>query len=249
MPDVWHCLIPVSTLLALMDYRAPLWLRMAISLAHVILSMTWISIMLVGERLTEPGTFNKIKAVLLMIIMGLFAWTVGVGFLILSILLGYLSSGWVLLYRTQESLKDLALLVFALILMFLSRLITLTTAPTLTTPIAFITLLTFIVRIVVFWGVIEVARDLIYPSALVRCYGGRPHSHSTLAMTATALFVVLFGLSIFTQEMEPVYFTGQNLLSMTVESQLPDFAFVAGVVMASLKLIADRVRAIFRRKF
>lgn len=249
MPDVWYCLIAVSALLALMDYSAPLRLRMAISLAHVILSMTWISIILVGERLTKPGTLNKIKAVLLMLIMGLFAWTVGVGFLILSILLGYLSSGWVLLCRAQKSLKDLALLVFALILMLVARLITLTTATTLTTPIAFITLLTFIGRVVVFWGVIEVARELIYPFAEERCYGGRPHSHSTLAMTATVLFVVLFGLSIFTQEMEPVYFTGQNLLSMTVESQLPDFAFVAGVVMAALKLIAGRVREIYTREF
>jgi len=246
VPDVWYCLIPVSALLALMDYSATLRLRMAIASAQYILCILCMLILMLGEDLTKPGTFNKIKTVLPVLFMGPLVWLFGVPFLIFSLLCGYVLSGGVLLYRARKSLLYLALLVFALILTFVPRLITL---PTLATPISLIILLTFIGRVVVFWGVIEVARELIYPFAERRCYGGRPHSHSTLAITATATFVILFGLSIFTQEMEPVYFTGGNLFSMTVESQLPDFAFVAGVVMAALKLIAGRVREIYTREF
>ena len=223
-----------------------LWLRQWIASAQYLLCVLCMVILMLGENLTKPGTFDRIKAVFPVLLMAPVVWIFGVPFLIFCLLCGYLLSGGVLLRRARESPKGLALLVFALILILVPWLITLPTVTTLAISIDFITLLTFLGRVVVFWGVMDVARDLIFPLAETRCYGGRPHSYSTLAITATVAFVVLFGLSLFTQEMDPVYFTGGFLFSMTVESKLPDFLFVAGVVMAALKLVAGHLRKIFQ---
>jgi hypothetical protein len=145
-----------------------------------------------------------------------------------------LLSGYSLVYPSPKksrahALADLALFFLAL---FLTLIFWITSTPQqvifapTTLSESLIPLAIWIKRIAVFWGVIEAARGYVYS------FMQRGHIP---ARTGTFLFVALFGLSTFTQDI-----TGQNVLVLIAE-ELPDYAFIAGAVLAILVFIKHRI--------
>ncbi len=157
-------------------------------------------------------------------------------FVILLLLLASLLSGFSLLYKSRKRLLDLVLFALFLILVFVF--------PSITLNASIVPFAVFVGRIVLFWGVIEAARDYIYP---IMTKVNERHQTSldssgskALAKTATVSLVALFGLSIFAQDI-----TGQNLLYLGAEI-LPDYAFIAGAVLAVLTFIVYKAKQLIQ---
>jgi len=224
----------------IIDYFASNPLLLAILITNAILTFSFILVLfcdqktLTSEHKSIPEKiasffFLVVGLVFISPLLLLFSWF----YASLLLLLASLLSGFSLLCPSRKSrahaLIDLALLFFALTLAFVLRISStpqeLTFAPiTLSGPV--ILLATFLQRCAVFWGVIETARGFVYRVMT------RMVKHPK---TATALFVALFGLSTLTQDI-----TGKNTLALIAE-ELPDYAFIAGTVLAVLAFIKHRM--------
>ena len=99
-------------------------------------------------------------------------------------------------------------------------------------------------KIIVFWGIIEAARDFIYPfftgKLETKCSEVPKQTnekHSKSSVILTIMIVLLFGLSIFSQE---IYGYQEPLLSLIAESGL-DYAFVAGAFLGLYVYIKNKM--------
>jgi len=195
-------------------------LRYAIGIVYMILIYSFILVLFFGNPFARHyGTLkDRIFVFGLMILVLVFGFGLLILFsylfAILFLLVASLLSGFSLLFRSRKSRLDFALLVLVLILTFVLRPITLNEPELLIS-------LTFIGHLAVFWGVIEAAREFVYPLMKKRFEGSAGSTH---ARTATALFVALFGFEIFAQAIG-----GQALLPLVAEYS--DYAFIAGAVL------------------
>ena len=235
MQNTLHCLLPVPAIFFLLaDYSAidlPYPLKVAVAITYMILTISWIMLMFFGSSLADSGIFGKIKIVFLMLLVLVFSYPLLIlfswGFSVLYFLFASLLSGFTLLYRARKSLLDFAFLILALIpILVLQPIFRPITWNELVTP------LTFISSIAVFIGAVEAARNIIYPmmkDTLVP--SDDSGSRSRLAITSTAMLVILFGLSIFGQDI-----FGPSPLSI-ISGVISDYAFIAGVVLGALALV------------
>lgn len=234
MQNIWDCLLLVSAIfLLLADYSAidlPYPLKVAVAFTYMILTISWIILMFFGQALVDSGISGKIKTVFLMLLVLVFSFPLLIlfswGFSVLYFLVASVLSGFTLLYRARRSLLDFALLVLALVpILVLQPIFRPITWNELVTP------LTFISSIAVFIGAVEAARNIIYPMMNQTFPSDDSGSRSRLAITSTAMLVILFGLSIFGQNI-----FGPSPLSI-ISGVISDYAFVAGVVLGALGLV------------
>lgn len=221
----------------IIEYFTSNLLLLAIIITDAILILSFILVLFYG-RMTSAYGFSKVKAVFWLLVMLMFVGPLlvftSLFFAAVLLLAASLLSGYSLVYPSSKksrahAIVDLALFFLALFLTFILW-ITSTPQQNIFSHIALsesvITLATWIKRVAVFWGVIEAARGFVYS------FMKRGHIP---AKTGTFLFVALFGLSSFTQDI-----TGQNVLALIAEG-LPDYAFIAGAVLAVLAFIKYRI--------
>ena len=233
MQNILHCVLPISAIfLLLADYSAidlPYLLEVAVVFTYNILIISWIMLMFFGRALVDTDIPSRIFYVFVMLLVLVFSFPLLIlfswGFSVLLFLVASVLSGYTLLYRARKSLKDFALLVLALVpILVLQPIFRPITWNELVTP------LTFISYITVFIGAVEGARDTIYPVMKETFPREDRGSHTRLAITSTAMLVILFGLSIF----------GQHILGPSPFPIISDYAFVAGVVLGALALVSGR---------